>query len=735
MSTTAEAGIPVAPRRVALLGAGAVGTLLGGLLASAGADVVLVDPWISADAGDEVVIHEPDGRRVVVRVGRAATPAALAAAPDLAVLAVKTFDLAGALDDLRAWPGTPVLTIQNGVGAEDLVTAARPGVGHVAGSLTAPVEREGAHEVRWRGRGGIALAPVAGPVGGLRDELVGMFARAGLPARKLDDPRAMKWSKLVANLVGNALSALVDRDPGEIYADPVLFDLERRQLLEALAVMHAQGIRVVALPGANVPLLALGVRLPAPISRRVLARVVGSRPGREVAVAAAPPPRRGARAVGGRVAQRRRCPGRRALRGSHAGQRCSRRPRRCRRGGSGAGGVSRGGPGTGCRPRRRVTSPTLTPTQREDTVQTLEIEIRNPNGLHLRPLGQFVRTCGRTRSDVTIQNLATGAGPVNAKQMLRVQPLGVRMGHRVRITAEGEDEVEAIATIRAAIESGLGEDVGPATPGPAAVPPAPAPPTAASVTPAALTSAAATASTASAEPPPPADPGAGRLVGLGAVAGIAVAPAWRYREQAPEAATPPAGDPGAAIRAAAVAAEAQLEALAARIRDAGRPDDAGIFEAQAVLATDPTIVDEALARVAAGADPATAVVDAAADAAMAVAGLADETLAARAADVRDVGARIARILRGETLALPDRPVIAIADDLPPSVTAEIPAAFLLGIALAGGSRTAHAVILARGLGIPCVVGCAGLVEAVDAAAGGGGGGRWRSPSTASRASF
>ena len=275
MSRTAEAGIPVAPRRVAVLGAGAVGTLLGGLLASAGADVILVDPWVTSDAGDEVVIHEPGGLRVAARVGRAATPAALPAVPDLAVLAVKTFDLAGALDGLRAWPGTPVLTIQNGVGAEDLVTAARPGVGHVAGSLTAPVEREGAHEVRWRGRGGIGLAPVAGPVSSLLDELVGTFARAGLPARKLDDPRAMKWSKLVANLVGNALSALVDRDPGEIYADPVLFDLERRQLLEALAVMHAQGIRVVALPGANVPLLALGVRLPAPISRRVLARVVG----------------------------------------------------------------------------------------------------------------------------------------------------------------------------------------------------------------------------------------------------------------------------------------------------------------------------------------------------------------------------------------------------------------------------------------------------------------------------
>ncbi len=275
MSGTAAAGVPGAPRHVAVLGAGAVGTLLGGLLASTGVDVVLVDPRVAPDAGDEIVVHEPDGRRVVARIARAVAPGALAAPPDLAVLAVKTFDLAAALDDLRAWPATPVLTIQNGVGAEDLVAAARPGVGHVAGSLTAPVEREGVGEVRWRGRGGIGLAPVCGPVGDLVDQLVRAFTIAGLPARRLADARAMKWSKLVANLVGNAISALADRDPGEVYADPGLFDLERRQLLEALAVMRAQGIRVVALPGANVPLLALGARLPAGLSRRILARVVG----------------------------------------------------------------------------------------------------------------------------------------------------------------------------------------------------------------------------------------------------------------------------------------------------------------------------------------------------------------------------------------------------------------------------------------------------------------------------
>jgi phosphoenolpyruvate-protein phosphotransferase len=70
-------------------------------------------------------------------------------------------------------------------------------------------------------------------------------------------------------------------------------------------------------------------------------------------------------------------------------------------------------------------------------------------------------------------------------------------------------------------------------------------------------------------------------------------------------------------------------------------------------------------------------------------------------------------LRGEDLALPEAPSIAVADDLPPSVAAEIPPGLLLGIALEGGSATAHAVILARGLGIPAVVGANGLVGAAE----------------------
>ena len=273
MSAAAAAG--AAPRQIAVLGAGAVGTLLGGLLAASGARVVLVDRRVPPNAPAEIVIHEPDGRTIAARVTRATSPADVAEAPDLAVVAVKMFDLAAALDDLAGWPVVPVLTIQNGIGAEELVASARPGAGLIAGSLTSPVERPGPAEVRWRGRGGIALAPATGGVEGLVDWLVAAFAGAGLPARRIADHRAMKWSKLVGNLVGNALSALADREPAAVYADARLFAIERRQLQEALAVMRAARLPVVALPGADIRLLALAVRLPAPLSRAVLRLVVG----------------------------------------------------------------------------------------------------------------------------------------------------------------------------------------------------------------------------------------------------------------------------------------------------------------------------------------------------------------------------------------------------------------------------------------------------------------------------
>ena len=276
MSADPAEGLAGAPGRVVVVGAGAIGSLLSALLGAAGSEVALIDRHATdGDLDSHVTVVEPTGRTVTARVHRVASAAAVRDDPDLAILAVKTHDVEAALPALARWPDLPVLTIQNGVGAEELVRAARPAAGLIAGSITAPVEWLEGGGFGWRGRGGIALAPLSGPVDPLVDGLVRTFTTMGLPSRRMGNARAMKWSKLLVNLPANALCALLDLDPRAVYADAALFDVERRQVLEAFAVMRALGLRPVALHGADARLLVLGARLPPPLSRPILGRVIG----------------------------------------------------------------------------------------------------------------------------------------------------------------------------------------------------------------------------------------------------------------------------------------------------------------------------------------------------------------------------------------------------------------------------------------------------------------------------
>jgi phosphotransferase system enzyme I (PtsI) len=168
--------------------------------------------------------------------------------------------------------------------------------------------------------------------------------------------------------------------------------------------------------------------------------------------------------------------------------------------------------------------------------------------------------------------------------------------------------------------------------------------------------------------------------------------------------------------AAGIAAD-QLAALAGGLRNAGRPEEAEILEAQAMMARDETLLMAARELIAGGSSEGEAIRRSAGKIADRLESLDDELLAARAADVRDVGARIERALMGHVLELPIVPSIALADDLPPSIAAEIPNGLLLGIGLAAGSPTSHAAILARSLGIPAAVGLADLVVFLATAEG------------------
>lgn len=264
----------VPPRVAVVVGAGAVGSFLGGTLAAAGWDVTLLRRRGSGDGSSvPLVIDGPKRRRMTVPVRRAGSPDAAPATPDVVIVAVKMYDLGGALESAARWPDAPLATAQNGVGAEEAAAAARTSP-LIALSLTTAVEST-AEGVARRRTGGLGIAPVRGDTAALRHELADAFADGGLPTVACGDAVAMKWSKLLANLVANASSGLLDMDAGVVWADPAGFDLERRQLREALAVMHALGLGVVSLPGGQVGVLLAGLRLPAAIARPVTALAIG----------------------------------------------------------------------------------------------------------------------------------------------------------------------------------------------------------------------------------------------------------------------------------------------------------------------------------------------------------------------------------------------------------------------------------------------------------------------------
>ena len=90
---------------------------------------------------------------------------------------------------------------------------------------------------------------------------------------------------------------------------------------------------------------------------------------------------------------------------------------------------------------------------------TAEFTIRNEHGLHARPGTALVTVIKQFNSDITVTNLDGSGKPANGRSLMKVVALGVKKGHRLRITASGEDAQQALNAIEEAINAGLGEGV------------------------------------------------------------------------------------------------------------------------------------------------------------------------------------------------------------------------------------------------------------------------------------
>ena len=206
-----------------------------------------------------------------------------------------------------------------------------------------------------------------------------------------------------------------------------------------------------------------------------------------------------------------------------------------------------------------------------------------------------------------------------------------------------------------------------------------------------------------------------RLKGIGVSPGVAVGPALVAIQRTQVIRFPIAIDRVArelsALERARQRSREQLEQIRGRIAELKGADVASIFDAQLLMLDDPALVGRAAAVVRDERVNAEWAVQRALDELSAVFdNIDDRYLHERKGDVHDVAGRLRLNLREERGGPRDRlqdldtPCVLIADELTPSVVAQLDWTRIRGFATDAGSRTYHTAILARSLGVPAVVG-------------------------------
>jgi len=196
---------------IVVVGAGSLGSLLGGLLARAH-DVTLVgrEPHVGMVARDGLDVVGVEELHV--------DPAARTEIPeraDLAVVAVKSYDTAAVAEQLSDCSVDACLSVQNGMGNEATLAASLD-CPVLAGTCTYGARLEGPGRVAFTGRGEVVLGPRDGGTAGIADRVGAAFDAAGVETTVAADMPRRLWAKLAGNTAINAVTGLARVENGAL---------------------------------------------------------------------------------------------------------------------------------------------------------------------------------------------------------------------------------------------------------------------------------------------------------------------------------------------------------------------------------------------------------------------------------------------------------------------------------------------------------------------------------------
>ncbi|WP_455279172.1 phosphoenolpyruvate--protein phosphotransferase [Cupriavidus necator] len=322
--------------------------------------------------------------------------------------------------------------------------------------------------------------------------------------------------------------------------------------------------------------------------------------------------------------------------------------------------------------------------------QRRTVTLACPGGLHARPAARAREAARGLDASVVLHYEGRQASLASLVALLG---LAAGEGATVELVATGRDSGAALDAVAHELQrAGAGEDE-------------PRPAAAAILSPCA-------------ELPP------GCMAGVAAAPGIAIGTLYWWRDTAPEPAEAGQGaaTERAALRSALATIEAQLahESQAATARRASA--EAGIFAMHRALLEDPALLAAAEAHIAAGKSAGFAWREATRAEAAVLSALADSRMAERAGDLLDLQKRVLRALApadaghgtlASHLPVPDAggdPIVLAAEEFTPSDLAGLDRTRVAALVMVRGGPTSHAAIIARQLGMPCLVALGNALE-------------------------
>jgi phosphocarrier protein FPr len=339
--------------------------------------------------------------------------------------------------------------------------------------------------------------------------------------------------------------------------------------------------------------------------------------------------------------------------------------------------------------------PVVAAAAQADLAESFEWTLDYPNGLHARPATLWVETARQFAAHIQVRHRAETA---DAKNMIALLQLGLEHGSPLIVSADGNDAVQALLKLREVMTRLTAQEK----------------------TEAALAAQKVQAQAAQQGWSPAGQPLA--IAGIGASPGIAIGTVQVLTQGSVQIPDHPLAldEGGDVLDAALTQTRAELEQLAASTATRLGASEAAIFKAQAELLNDTDLITLTCQLMVEGHGVAWAWHQASERLADRLGALGNPLLAARAADLRDVGRRVLGQIDPslKTTSLQELSgdgCILIATDLSPSDTAGLDLDKVIGLATAQGGPTAHTAILARTLGLPALV--AGGTVLLDVANG------------------